>query len=243
MNLGLGLGLGFGGVSAPAVWTPQKIAGALLWLRADLGVTLVAGGVSAWADQSGAGDTNRNALQSSAPARPTHTASDASYNHQATLLFVAASTQFLQTGVWSVAPSQPYSVFIVGNDDAGTNETYTDDLALNHAAVDIIFSHYSMRAGLLASSGIAPTGAPLFLGAVFETTTSSMYVNSSTPVTGLSCGIDAPTGLTIGCGGDGVSDPLNGKIAEVIVAQGAISAGDLAKLVAYVNARYGFTIV
>jgi hypothetical protein len=37
-------------------WRPTRIPGCVLWLRADLGVTLVSGKVSAWADQSGMGN-------------------------------------------------------------------------------------------------------------------------------------------------------------------------------------------
>jgi hypothetical protein len=57
-------------LSGTVVAAPQVPAGAVLWLKADAGVTLTGGAVSAWADQSG---NNRNAAQGSgnANSRPT----------------------------------------------------------------------------------------------------------------------------------------------------------------------------
>lgn len=57
MPLGIGLGLGMmGRRSGASVFTPATISGCVMWVRADLGITLNAGNVSAWADQSGAGN-------------------------------------------------------------------------------------------------------------------------------------------------------------------------------------------
>lgn len=53
------------------LWTPAQLA-PYAWYRGDLGITLVGGKVSAWADQSGNG---AHLTQSSDPLRPTYTAS------------------------------------------------------------------------------------------------------------------------------------------------------------------------
>lgn len=60
-------------VLSTTTWTPRRY-NPYAWWRADLGVSLVSGFVSAWADQSGNG---AHLLQSSAPLRPTYTASGA----------------------------------------------------------------------------------------------------------------------------------------------------------------------
>src|SRR5262245_16371433 len=39
--------------SEGAPWRPVMLSGLKLWLRADMGITLNSGNVSAWADQSG----------------------------------------------------------------------------------------------------------------------------------------------------------------------------------------------
>jgi hypothetical protein len=53
-----------------------------VWFRADKGVTHVSNAVSQWADQSGAGDSNRNLVQSTAGAKPTLVESHASFNNR-----------------------------------------------------------------------------------------------------------------------------------------------------------------
>lgn len=67
MALGIGLGLS----RAPRPFSPLDLAPAL-WLRSDLGITLNAGNVSAWADQSG---NARHYNQVTAGAQPIYTAS------------------------------------------------------------------------------------------------------------------------------------------------------------------------
>lgn len=65
----LGVGLGFypgAQCSSSPAWTPLDLS-PLLWVRADLGVTLVDDRVAAWADQSGNG---HDLVQTTAPLRP-----------------------------------------------------------------------------------------------------------------------------------------------------------------------------
>lgn len=53
----------------PAAWLPTDVAGCILWLRSDLGITKDGGNlVSAWADQS---DGGNNAIQNTAADKPT----------------------------------------------------------------------------------------------------------------------------------------------------------------------------
>jgi hypothetical protein len=61
-----------------AAWTPRRLGSSLLgWWRADMGITLVSGVVSAWADQSGNGN---HLTQTTAAHRPSYTASHADWN-------------------------------------------------------------------------------------------------------------------------------------------------------------------
>jgi hypothetical protein len=104
-------------------FSPTLISGCALWLRADLG-TSISTGVSAWADQSGVGDANRNYEQSTGSAQPTLNAHDAAYNGQATLSFLPSSSQcLLATGAFSPTVPSPFTVFIVGNDDGVVTST------------------------------------------------------------------------------------------------------------------------
>ena len=75
---------------AGAAFTPTTISGCILWLRADLGVTLASGKVSAWADQSG---NSNNFSQGTAAQQPVFNSSGV--NGQPTLSFTAANSTFL----------------------------------------------------------------------------------------------------------------------------------------------------
>jgi hypothetical protein len=52
----LGLGLSLPQTRASGAFTPKKLSGLSLWLKADAGVTLSGANVTAWADQSGNGN-------------------------------------------------------------------------------------------------------------------------------------------------------------------------------------------
>jgi hypothetical protein len=64
-------GSGGGSAGGGGSFTPTSLSGCVLWLRADLGVTLNGSTVSAWADQSGNGN---NASQGTAASQPTYNA-------------------------------------------------------------------------------------------------------------------------------------------------------------------------
>ncbi len=64
-----------------ARWTPASISGLRLWLRPSVGVTRPGGFVSAWADQSGNGNS---LLQSSAVSQPAYSESPAAVDFDGT---------------------------------------------------------------------------------------------------------------------------------------------------------------
>jgi hypothetical protein len=71
MQIGIGIGIPGSVVGGAAAFTPTSLSGCVLWLRADLGVTLNGSTVSAWADQSSAGN---HASQGTAANQPTYSA-------------------------------------------------------------------------------------------------------------------------------------------------------------------------
>ncbi|HEX6291863.1 MAG TPA: discoidin domain-containing protein [Herpetosiphonaceae bacterium] len=99
--------------------SPQVIApptpGAQLWLRADAGVTASAGKVSAWADQSGAGNHASMTTTSRQPALIENT-----LNNLPVLRFNGAQSLTLST---PVSP-RTFTIFIVGKNSKST-ETYS----------------------------------------------------------------------------------------------------------------------
>lgn len=86
MRVGIGIGIPrfYGARRGGASFTPTSLSGCVLWLRADLGVTLNGSTVSAWADQSGSGN---HVSQGTAANQPTFTANDAACGNKATVAF------------------------------------------------------------------------------------------------------------------------------------------------------------
>jgi hypothetical protein len=115
MRLGLGLGMSRRGGGGSFV--PTSIAGCLLWLRADLGVT--GGDVSAWADQTGSGVS---LVQADLAKRPLLIASDADFGGYPSISFTSANSDTLATS----APITygPHTVFMVVSPLAASGSYY-----------------------------------------------------------------------------------------------------------------------
>src|ERR1044072_6327157 len=112
-----------GSVTPPFV--PTDIAGCVWWLRADLGVT-ESSGVSLWADQSGVGDSARNATDDSgAWTRPGRMAANPLYNNKPTIgPFTATASPRLRTASSWGAPYSNFTLIVVGLVLATSNGRY-----------------------------------------------------------------------------------------------------------------------
>lgn len=229
--------------------TPKTIFGSALkwWLRADLGVTVVGSGVDTWADQSGVGDANQDARQTTDGNRPPYNASDAGYNGQATLSFDGA-TKFMATGTWTTGVAQPYTVFVVGNDSGAVSaqiyvEGGSDGSGTNRA---ISFynnaANYETFAGVSLAAGGGISNAKRAGGAVVNGASSALYNSAKTPVASGNAGTNTP--FKFGWIGQSfaASARLNGKMAEVVLLSGAAAASQLNALLDYFGARYAFAI-
>lgn len=218
-------------------FVPTSISGCVLWLRADKGIT-IGTGVSAWADQSGTGDSNKNMSQAIGSQQPTLNASDTSYNGQATLSFAGASSQFLRSGTWSASLSQPQTTILVGNDDgSASSEYYIDGLSVNTNEFEYSNGAYFFASG----SGVTRTGgSPLVAMMLYNGASSDLFVSAKTLVQTGSLTATV-TGITLGCAGN-TSAFLNGKIAEVIIYNSDIGSTNRANVWNYLGTRYGITI-
>lgn len=193
--------------------------------------------VSAWADQSGTGDSNKNATQATATKQTSYNAGDAAYGTKATLSF--ASPQNLLTGTWATPLTQPSTVIVVGQ-SAATAQYFCDGLDSTHrTAILINASFVSSDAGtILASTSGIPT-TPTVIACTYNGASSKIYVNSSAASVGSgNVGANQANGLAIGSSNI-PSSYLNGKIAEVVAYEGALSQAQVAQLFAYAGARYG----
>lgn len=206
----------FGMGAASAGFDPTKVPGLELMLTPKKGLTL-SSGTTTWADQSGASDSTRNATQSGDTGFSLN-AADADYEGEPTLSMSASE---LVTSAWTTPLDQPYTIFIVGNDDGGSAVEY-------YMADPAYYELYweGSGAGLYASYGTSHmTAAPTSPGipCVFEIGVngdeSYFAISQATPQTtgGNEAGYDlGQYAITIGSQGPGAHE-LQGKIAMILV--------------------------
>lgn len=221
-------------------FTPRSLSGLVAWYRSDLGIT-IATGVSAWADQSGSGDANRNAAQGTGANQPTYTAADAAFGNQPSLTSTAASNQCLFTGVWSVALPAVATIVLVGK---APNTRYACD-ALTLAPQYACYSqgsNWALLQTLIDSSGISSTSASVLVSR-FNGAASKANVSSNTAVTGLNVGTGTATGVTLlnSAVGGGFADG-GATLAEIAYYNRLLTDAEVAAWNAYAGARYGLAI-
>lgn len=219
----LGLGLGMGATGSP--FALARLSGCVLWLRADLGITLSGSNVSGWADQSGNGN---NASQGTSANQPSYNVADSQYGGRPTVQF--SGSQFMSLA--SHFPAQPFTVYIVGQSTSGTGqqEMFADS---GHNVSLLIATggstSWSMYAGTaLVSSGNTRQNVAQAFAMVFNGASSKLYVNSSSSGFSGSPGTSNPSGTeTIGASTNGSGNRLIGKIAELAVFNQAHSQADV----------------
>lgn len=229
----------------PAIIDPGTISGIVARYRADQGITLNGSKVSAWNDISGVNDATHNLAQATAANQPTFIASDPAYNYNATLSFTAANVQYLKSSVWSTPVAQPSTIVIIGNTDGtAVNQYFSDDLNVNNQAV--YNANGSSAAAIFAGGGGAALGSgsltasPLVAVGIFNGASSNIYVKSNVISATGNPGSLGRTGIVVGAAGSFVA-PLNGKIAEVLVFNRALTNQEVVNINAYAANRYGFT--
>lgn len=226
-----------------AGFVPTDIAGLKLWLRADMGVTESGGAVSAWADQSGTGDTNKNVVQGTAANKPTYTASHASYGNKPAIVFDLDDQ--LLSAAWAVALAQPLTLFLAGHTTTRTTNHYMFDNRTDPSQCALYDSTAGSGVTIYAGAAIAAAVAstdPKITCCVFNGASSTILVNQKTAQATGNAGANGLTGTSIGNYAAGGSFGNNGPVAEVIVYSGALSASDIDRVMDYLGARYGITI-
>jgi hypothetical protein len=220
-------------------WTPARLSSLAAWYRADLGVTLNGGNVSAWADQSGNG---RHSAQGTAANQPALVTSDAAYNNRSTLSFDGGD--WLDAlAAWTL--TQPVTIYVVGQTGLSADyKTFVDAYA---GARMIVRADGSEALSMFAGTGNIEPGASVasasIVCSVFNGASSAGYVsNVSSSVTGNpgSGGLGTPR---IGAAPTGIY-PLasGGKIAELVFVSAAHDATQRAQLFSYFSRRYAIAV-
>lgn len=226
--------------SSSAIWTPKSISGLQLWLRADLGIT-IGTGVSAWADQSGTGDANKNVTQAVAGLQPAYSTANAGLNNQPALSFTGS--QLLQSGVWASALPQPLTIMVVGR--LTTAGKYVCD-SINGAVQCGMFDSANtlqVYAGVQRPTLLTSDGTKFVIIAYFNGNASNHYpmAYTSDNYGGIGPGTNGLTGVTVGCyaGGGAFS---GSDIAEMAYWNRALTPMEAKSLLNYAGARYALTI-
>jgi hypothetical protein len=230
----------------PAAFTPLARGASLLaWYRADLGVTNVSGKASAWNDQSGTGDVNKNLAQATAGNRPTIIASNATFGGQTTLRFSGADPDSLPPpNPWAVPMTQPITIYSVqSTSSVATQNTYYTDGTTNLK----LQLYQTAGAGLIAYAGNANVGSgentlntALVICTIFDGASSEMYDTQLTVSATGNMGTNGAVSLMIGMSVAGSG--LTGDIAEIVALSGHDNSAQRSQMMQYLGARYGVTI-
>lgn len=241
MNVGISISVSGGSpATAFAAGTLPSLAA---WYKADAGITLNGATVSAWADQSGVGDSNRNLSQGTAGFQPTFVASDSNLGNRPSLLFTAASSTRLVSGAWSSAPAQPLTMYMAMRGGSQSNQYITDGKA-GRGLIQMIDAggKAAFYAGSTVSSTISLISTSAILCGVFNGASSSGYVShySNSDASG-NFGTNTFDGITVGCGFN-AANFFGGNIAEILVYGAAHSAAQRQTVVQYLGTKYGVSV-
>jgi hypothetical protein len=238
--------------SRTAYFVPTQLAGCVLWLRSDLGITLVSSAVSGWADQSGVGN---DASQTSAGNRPSYSASGG-VNGLPKVIGVPASLTFM-TGAFASPSITDHTAFAVvkypspGANDAamaGTNGSFTVNTGFaQFTATTVVIGRINDSVG---NSADASTNDVTSLGNVGVYSTAGntsfvdLFINGISKATNNSTGLSAegPATKYVLLSLDGTQYFLNGDAYEFVVFNRVLKAPERTLVHRYLGARYGVSV-
>lgn len=216
----------YGPVIVVPPWAPTDASVPVLaWYKADAGVTGSAP-VTAIADQSGVGDANRNQSASLG------TLNGSQYGGAQTISDLRATSG----GAWSTTPAAPITILVIGELDSVKSfiSNGVDENMLWYNGTEAKF--YSLAGAL--SSGVAvnvPSAVMFSDDGTGAGDAAKLFVGSITvPAASGATMFSACNKLDIGIGVAGVGSMV-GKVAEIIVWDGDLSAADKTNLITYLN--------
>jgi len=226
------------GGGAPSLEAP--LAGSLLWLRADTGLTVTGAGASTWLDQSG---NDNHATMTTDVDRPAYEATGGP-NSTACLTFDKSNTEHMEL-VGLTHASHDYTVFAVINQTT----TAVDQIVLRSSANTVV-SASTDTAKVGGHDGTAwrsvigsKTGEQILCWRFNSSAgTVEVYRDGTLLGTGTYDGTWAWSDPRLGCGAlSPRSWNLNAKLAEIMVFPTSLSDGNVATVHASLMTRYAIT--
>lgn len=226
-----------------------SISGCVLWLRADLGITKDGSDrVSAWADQSGTGDANKNVTQGVAGNQPLWNASDANLGGRPSLTFARARKDQLDSGVLAVAIPTGCTWFLVTYNASydTNNNSWISPLAsgiggqicyINSGGPGAVGAY---AGAVLAGGSMGAAPRAIVSAHVFSTTVGKVFGNARTALASGSTGAQTQPSFQVGEINAG-SEP-QGSVAEVIAYNRVLSQGEVETVLTALGNRYAIAI-
>ena len=177
------------------------------------GTTIVGGSkISAWVDQSGTGDSNKNLAQATSANQPVWTASNANYNNQASISCTTADRWLQGAGLWASAQAQPFTVYVVGQISSGVIVDMVNSQILQYGP------NWAYFAGAAFKQGTTYTTRNI-VAVVFDGASSAQYGNGdmTTPAVSGDAGSGSATRVSVGATGSGGS---NYEVCAIFVYSG-----------------------
>lgn len=222
------------GRGAVTEWGPLDEPDLEVMLRADLGVTLVTGKVSAWADQSPNGRDVTQAVVAKRPVVSTFSGRDA-------LLFNSANAEFLESILYTPQLTEPTTIYVVLSASTPTGAMYAVDSAIPGGGVGrtrLFWGTTNWTVNSLVAGAVLSDNAICHVADAVDAVYSDMDFTTAA-VTGVD-----PAGIPAMTVGTSRVHALgwNGTISEILVFGSAHDAAKRAQLAAYFNGLYGLAI-
>lgn len=231
------------GGTAGVGFVPTQYGNCVLWLRADTGVTTSVSSITAWADQSGAGNSLTQGV-----ATPTLVTNV--YNGQPCARFVSASSQYLIKTATNLFGSGAYSIFIACKWAAGLANDYLFSSSATNADGNMLFQNGANRAILhagvtaFAGNNYNSTNGEIWAALRGAAAAPTLRINGDVQLLGASnATMNNPGGtaaLVLGAVSNAavLSGFFGGDIMEVIAYAALRTDAEVAAIQKYLKSRY-----
>ena len=212
-----------------------------LWLDAsdESTITESGGAVSQWDDKSGNGNDFNQATASSQPTSGTRTMNSLN------VLDFDGTTDVMQNNPSTIAASQPFTVWAVVERDT---DKYGRVLTQQSPAILVAFftgdrTYSGTTSVIQGTSGDAPTATPLIARFTFDGASSSAHIDGVQTASGNmgTTGFTTGKNTRIGAYQPGTQN-FDGAIAEMIVVDGTLTAGEISQTETYLADKWGITL-